>query len=288
MTVSLISDTGISLGRQSGSAKDENTSLAITYILYLSSPYESQIDIQNSGLVPTKGQSHPFNPLAKCTYIDSDRLKGNLWYWTCDFETFISQEKQERRTITNPLNRPIRWRIVPQHDKRVVEKNIEGIALTNSAGDPTFPLPEVPRTYAVFHGVKNVAAIPGWYRDLADKLNSDSFQIAQYNYTASPKTLLFEPGEVSDVMTDNGVDYFQINFRLIDKESWAWKRLDRGFYFIDEDDVKKRILVDGEWPDDPVLLDGEGGVLDNPKGVTAIELEDDIIEAMPFSLINLP
>lgn len=270
---------------QDGDARENTTGLNLTWMLRLTSPTESQIDIQTSGLVPVPGDSHPFNPLAKATSISSGRVKGQLWYWTVHYETLISQEKQEKRTVSNPLNRAIRWRMIPRHEKKVVEKDIEGRVLCNSAGDQTFPLPEIPRTYATFHGTKNVAAIPNWFRTLADKLNSDSFTIQQYGYTAAPKTLLFEPGPASDVMEENGIQYFQIEFTLIDQESWEWKRIDRGFYFIDEDDEKKRILINGDWPDEPQLLDGEGGILDDAKNVEAIELKNHIIETRAFSPI---
>lgn len=282
MTVSLI---GIERNSQSSSSQDERTRKGLTYLVRCTSSLEDASSIQASGFVPIPGDFHPTQSTLRVAGIESSRRAGQIWEWTPIYENVYVQASQDRATIANPLNRPIRWRIVPQYGTQITEKNLDDILLTNSAGDMCFPLPERPKTIAGFMGTKNCATLPYWYRSLTDKLNSDTFRIDQYDYDADPKTLVFEPGDVGDIKVEAGISFFEVNFKLLSRDHWQFKRTDAGFYFIDDNDVRQRVLVDGEFATEMVPLDGAGGILDDPANTAGVELTDDYIDTASFAPI---
>lgn len=275
------------LDQQNASSQDERTEKSRSFWLRLTATTDDASAIQSSGYVPVPGDFHPTQSTLRVSHITVQRAAGQLWKWTAHYRNQFTTEQQERATVPNPLDRNIVWDIAPQTGQRPVQKNISGRALLNSARDVQLPLHEVPRSTALINGRKNCSRIPDWYWDLTDYINTEAFYIAQYDRTAPPKTLLFRPGPVSTAKTENGFLYMVVHFSLESREHWQYRRLDQGYYMLDENDsgTKKRILVDGEWPSEPVLLDGGGMPLDDPSIDTAYELEDDVIETRSFSPI---
>lgn len=281
MTVSVI---GIDRTQRPGSSHNERTTKGVTYIVKTTSASEDQSAIQSSGLVPVPGDFHPTQSTLRMSGVECQPRSGLLWDYTPLYSNTYTQAEQDRATIPNPLERPIVWHLVPQHEREIVDKDIDDLALTNTAGDVTFPLPDVPKTTAVFRGVKNVAGLPSWYTNLPDKLNSDSFFIQKYNYTFPPKTLLFQPGEDGDWMTEGGYDFFQLHFHLIYQESWQFERVSAGFYYIDSaDGVRRRIMIDGHWATEQRPLTEEGDLVDDPKNEAAFIQKSHIIKTRAFA-----
>ncbi|WP_437228755.1 hypothetical protein SH661x_002322 [Planctomicrobium sp. SH661] len=263
--------------------------------------------LQASGALPYRGAGHPINPFFRATGLKYQRWNGNSlrqWHITCEYKMVFSEKDEdaaERESTPNPLER--RPKVTKSYDRAEIPcfEDRDGNAILNAAGDAFLDPVVRPKSCPVWNVQINVAASPGWMDSLADKTNSDTFEIRGRSYPAG--TLLFEPGDESDIQTENGVEFITVSFKLlVDMEGWKDKRIENGLNEMVDigggDKIKRKIklpLKDEEgneleyddalrdFVSDPQMLDEDGYLIENPTHTTAVFKETEIYEEESFS-----
>lgn len=235
--------------------------------------------------------SYPGQPGMLCKSLETTQVddKGPfLWRVTARYDTKpIGKEQRDREQFPNPIDRPAVYSGGFERDRKVIDKDLDGKAIINSAKD-TFQDPvTAPRTRLRIRGRKHVPvdAIPDWFFDLKDKTNSGS--LVRGGRTFREKTLLFIPGEIGEPQIENDVEYRTIHWELeYREETWVEKRENKGFnqLVLNPDtgdyDLKIPIEIDGAPTALAQFLDLNGTLL------TIQQLRDDNLVTMEFNTVE--
>lgn len=192
--------------------------------------------------------------------------------WTVTVE-YGSKEKSQ-----TPLEEPPVFNIGQQPSTTNVDHNVFGNAILNSSLDAYSSPIEKQRKASTMTVAVNLAwnafniATPRAY---ADVTNSNVF------YGAMPGTLRCSISANSATHDEIG-QYWQVKYEFIhstEPQGWDSVSLDAGFNHI-VDGKKKKIMIEGKEPSEPVLLDGNGGIL--PENGQPQFRYDQIYNRVPF------
>jgi hypothetical protein len=261
-----------------------------TYRVISDDPFETRVTVGSAAGIPPKYSLLAEDTSCWCRHasiarIDASRL---VWLVTVEFSN-APQEKQEeeKNNEPNPLLRPARVRWTSSIYQQAVEKDINGKAILNSAGDYFDPPPEVDRSRWAAHVSKNYASLPEWLLDYADALNDAPFKIGGLTVLTG-KAKLSEMA-ISELQKENDTEFYELSFSIqFRKEGWVLKMLDQGLHYLTTPDdltTKTKIKINGEDAAAPVLLDGHGGILADPSPTSALFLGFDEYEAKNFLVL---
>ncbi len=195
------------------------------------------------------------NILAHCVSIDPVQHAPKFWTVTATFST-------KRELDTNPLNDPpeIEWET--QTFQKVIEKDIDGNAILNSAGNPYNPPPTGEFSSPVAIVRANTLATPSFLLSYRNVVNSDTFEID--GETIQPGYAMATRIRCTREKVRNTYSFRKVSFALVliepdDPDGHQLSLLDAGFRAIGDDGLEVT-----EEAEEPVLLDGAGAVLANP------------------------
>jgi len=288
--------------RPEGQSVSEEGNATESWLVTVSSKWDHPVlfagALQLDGYLPIKGGPHWLNPYLRSTGLKFSRMGRSLFHWiaSCEYKTLLSEreeEEVERETEPNPLLR--RPRVAKSYDRseHAASKDKDGLGIVNAAGDPWLDPVLVTRSSAVWSVSYNVAASPSWMDTLAGKTNSDLFTIRGRTYAAG--TLLFEPGNESELKQEQGVSFYEVSFSLLVDvvDEWKEKRIQNGLneiVVVGDQAIKRKIKLpthdeDGnalayddaarEPVSDPQLLDANGTLLIDPSPDTAVAADID-------------
>lgn len=252
----------------------------------------------SAGILPQR-----YSPLPSNAYLTARRLRADSqtetplhWIVTANYSSApVSSEEKDKEQNPEPLNRKAKFRWSTNLYREAVEKDIDDNAILNSAGDYFDPPIERDRSNWVLTVTRNVTAVPIWLLDYNNcPINESSFTVD--GVTVEEKKARLTTIDIGEEQIENNVKYrvltMQIEFK---KEGWTAKILDQG--------LRKRTDLAGGWKQvhievendngelskvtSPVMLDGEGGVLDQPSPDTAVFLDYELYEAKDFSVLPL-
>lgn len=196
---------------------------------------------------------------------------GKRWNVTVEYG---SKEKSK-----TPLEELPKYHIGGQPATTNVDYNVFGNAIINSAED-AYSSPVVKQTKRT---TMTVVVNKAWNafdismpREYADVTNSNWF------FGAAPGTLKCTITGDSATHDEIG-QYWIVKYEFEhsnDPKGWDSVTLDAGFNHI-ENGKKKKIMIEGKTPSEPVLLDGKGGIL--PKDGQPQFRYDRIYNRVPFS-----
>lgn len=178
----------------------------------------------------------------------------------------------------SPLSRPPTIEGAGSDLTEVAREDQEGDPIVNSAGDFYDPLPERPVTGAQYTITRNEAANPV---NMA-AVYSNTCNDAQWYINAEGCALmgLITYRKVTEQVEGNLFEYWQVSYPIKENpKGWRFKPIDNGWRKKDEDgDLFQVTDPVGNTTMIPVLLDGEGGVLEDggtpvvypPEGYTII------------------
>lgn len=262
----------------------QNRSTRMWYAL-MDSPYAAQAAVLTAvwatGLVPRPFiDTDPDNILALCRSVTGDQEREQPLAWllsaTYSSEPLISPPA----IIPDPTARPAKIRWQTNSYRLAIERDINGRALINSAGEPFDPPVEVDRAHWHVLIQKNVFDVPGYILGYENATN-DSLWIID-GIPIPKMAAKINAIEISEVQTEGDFDYRVFTYGVeIDPYYWKLEVLDRGLHqlvadgggslsFLGAPYVRKRIMTDDSVPQpvaSPVLLDGTGHILedlDNP------------------------
>ncbi len=240
-----------------------------------------QVDYDNPRLaletasIPDYGEAYPHDAAALARKISvADTENRELW------EVTVLYERPTPGTgAVTPLSDDvrIRWGSIPY--MRVLERDIYGNAILNSANDPFDPPLEQELRGKTVTIVRNESDYdPGVAAGFEEYVNHAQVQIAGFTVYAGQARCVEYSGE-SDKRA--GVDYWSVTYVIhfvpyaglgnsAGTDSWAREVLDQGFYYYNSDGKKTRIVIRGSPVVTPKLLDGNGGILPGELGSTGV------------------
>lgn len=282
----LVSGRGVDLGKIT-EGKGKAQWLAVT-----NSNFDNESTILAYGyaneILPVPYVStHPIYPVMLCRGIRvyQDRQAPRKWEIDATYSSQPLTGPEKDQTV-NPVNRPakIKWRT--QAYRKAVDKDINGRAIVNSAGDYFDPPPEADRSHWVAMIRKNVTAVPAAILGYDNPVNSKGFTIQ--GLTVAPKVAKLLDIEISDLQVEGEYEFYTFDYALEFRPAgWNLKPLDQGYRYKSGSDRKN--ILDNSTPPRPVtsprLLDGAGNVLANPTTSNAVFLDYEIDDAKDFSIL---
>lgn len=200
---------------------------------------------------------------AFCDKIDPQQgARVNEWLVNVHYRQLEPGEQYDDLVSTNPLTRPVQYRLDHEHWTRVVEKDKDGVALKNSAGVPFDTGVETDDSFLVLVAEKNFATLQEIINlnlSFAWKVNTGIFK------GGAARSWLCRPIICSDIQTENNISFFRATFHTVyNPELWDVPILDKGFSELNGG-VLRDILDKNKQPiTEPWPLNGAGVKL--PEG----------------------
>jgi hypothetical protein len=248
--------------------------------------------------IPRNGEPHPSDTFAVMVDIDAMQSSADstLWLVTCRYSSDLPAD-QQREALTydstglpsefpgatsasgggqatrepDPRDRPPQFEVDWEQKEEIVEYDINGDLITNSATDPFDPPPTAESSYPIITITKNIP-IDSPFLDIEqqelwqESTNSDS------PWGRPAKTLRIVRVRHSSAV-ENDIAYAVATLSLkVNRKTWVKKLKDVGFRNID--DVWFSEPGTKALPADPRPLNGAGQF--QPAGTKAADLEFDI------------
>ena len=244
---------------------------------------DNAANVGSNASLPIIGNTHPGDAKAFCTDLRVRCVRGwRIWEVTASYSS-------ERELNTAAASDPARITWDSEQFAKVATQDRDGYAITNSAGEYFDPPAEIDDSRRVVTIEKNLASVPTWILDYQDAVNSDTFTVDGVSIAIG--TAKMQKVTVGPVEERNGTSFRTVRFTIsLQRDGWALKILDAGYTKKNADDNTKReqaTLDDGTDPKLPVLLDGNGDVLNNPSPVTAVFRTFNVYQARTFASLPL-
>ena len=273
-------------------------------------------DIMAHASAPTIGSVHDNDATCRCIHVEcSPESPGQKKQWL-----FRARYTNQFDIRENPLSDPAQTTWSAESYQVIVERDLDGDAIVNSAGDPFDPPPEKDDSRWTSVTSKNIAAkVPDWMFVYQDAVNEDSFTIDGIEILAGWAKI--SAIHLSPTQTRNGVDYrvvtVTIHYRAEnegigsgsgtygsgsggdDIEPWDLSILDAGFRELSgatasasmSGSAGGSVLVniqdsEGNPVTAPAPLNGDGYAIDDPTPGNAVFLQFQIYHEKAFQLIE--
>lgn len=239
-----------------------------------------------AGVLPIEGYTYPAYPFASVRTVSCKRATGGIYIYTAEYSDKNSSEK--KATDENPLNDlPI---IKPSAGMitRTMTRDINGKPILNSAGDPIIQTFE-DNTIGL-SVTSNVPYVPAQFMALRNKRNASSFTVGGVLISAKAARFVLPSNWVSEPKARNDVSYLEFTYELLldEVDLHDGRPLDAGFRWKYSTSPLKIITIvneDGSEPSEPILLDGLGGILDDPTPDNAVYLLAEKYPLADFSIL---
>lgn len=245
----------------------------------------------------TYGSAHPENSFA-LAYNAKPVQRDDVCFWdvVIKYRTFgFSAEQDDLFNVENPLNRRPVVTMGWQGVNVPVPTDSGGNLIKNTAGQVPDPRLESNAPQLLFNIKANVGGIPTWidtYRNRFGGAINDApfkieFQNPDFYYTIAAGCARLDNVNLSDLKTENGIDFFEVSFSLLKKDppptddsqdGWCFDMVDQGKMELNPAEgattppeltgvSRWRSIVgnDGHSVSEPTLLNGDGGAVGIPK-----------------------
>lgn len=252
-----------------------------------------------AGHFPRRFDPHPENVYLTCRRLKVENQADSPFHWiaTAEYSSApIRDEAQQREIYPDPVDRPaeIEWSTQPY--RKAVDRDRNGKAVLNSAGDRPESPPEKDASHWVCTVTKNLRTVPAWLLDYNDcPINDDDFEVGGVE-VEQHKARLYEL-RIGRKQIENGFEFYPVSMTIeFRKEGWLEKMLDEGFRKKETDGSGNVTRTHISLADDngeltkvssPVPLDGNGQPLADPTVDTAVFIDLDFYEPMDFGALPL-
>ena len=268
-------------GRRATNSRGVRTYTRV-FRLTTSDQTDNAFTVGSNGSLPVIGNTFPSDGNAYCTDLDVQCVRGwRIWDVTATYST-------ERAINTVPTSDPTYITWDTEQFTKPATQDKDGKGIVNSAGDPFLPPEQMDDSRRVGTITKNLSVVPTWILSYQDAVNSDTFTIDGRSIAIGEAKM--QRVSVGPVEIRNGTTFRAVTFVIaLRREGWAYKILDQGYNEKDAADATKRkpILVRGQLPTSPVLLDGTGKQLANPATANAVYLTYNVYKTQAFSSLPL-
>lgn len=236
--------------------------------------------------------SHPNAPVIGSAYRDAWCISSSP---ACvsgrDGWKITAQYSSEIQLNEDPTQDAAKVRVYTEQFQKVLQTDINGNSVCNSAGDPFDPPIMVDDSRRVITVQKNMATHPSWILSYQDAVNSDSFTVKGQTYAAGKGKV--QRVDIGDEQSRNSITYYVVSFEIhLQKNGWIVSQLDAGFRELQAGSgsgVGSLVNIvnpgDGLQPSAPVPLGGNGVSLANPSFTNNVFLNFTAYEQLPFSVL---
>lgn len=250
---------------------DGNGTIVRTFLVRTDDPEnDTFFTVYQAPGLPQLWDTHPFTPVFTVSKVSGALVEtpGTAWHCTVEYGTQVPQEQQQDQFYTQ-----VEFDVVKtQH---AVRRDLNGIAIKNSAGSPFDPPIEVPRSHWTVRFTRREPTYnPDISDDYTDKVNSATFLGKDAGYIKCNS--IRAGNEVRD-----GVRWWNVTYEFEhNPDGWVQRVLDAGYEFLDSG-VKYRIK-DGNDQDitTPWPLDGSGAKLSQS------DINNDLEVYLPFTIFG--
>jgi hypothetical protein len=261
--VTVTSIKPIGAGRGGGSKGILETDDTMVWRIVSDDPSENSQTIGQQlvgSQLPTLYQQHPNYPIMSVKEVRFTPGESELiWIGTVKYDSQpITKEQKDRENYENPLDRPVKYWGESVIFQRARMKDRDGKAVVNTAGDMISGGIMEDDVRWVFHFEKNLpTTLPSWIFFYGNALNADDVVLYGLEWPAG--TLKLTGVRLSEINTQNGIDYIVVSFELhYDPDGWVHEELNYGTRQI-VDGKKGPILDDyGNAYKIPQPLDSDG------------------------------
>ena len=261
------------------------------------------VTVLASASLPKIGTAHPNHANCKCLSRSAKpESKGQKLHWIVTAEYSTKWDIEE-----DPLDDPAITEWSTETYQTVVERDIDGNAVVNSAGDPFDPPAEKDDSRWTSVTRKNITTtVPDWFFAYQDNVNEDTYTIDGITITAGWAKI--SAIHLSAIQERNGTQYrvvtFTIHYRAESEgvggssgygsgsgddevEPWHLNILDVGFRELDGSGDPTNIKdAEGDDIGSPWPLDGSGSKVDNPTAADSVFLQFQVYHEKAFQLIE--
>jgi hypothetical protein len=184
----------------------------------------------------------------------------------------------------NPVEWPVKVVFKGQMREQIIYYDQAGNPLVNSAGEPwadpvTIDDPRFSLVVTRNESISSFALNTSYTYGGTLNLNAWNGITALW-----AKMGIIDTGEPT-YDSNSQTYYYVVTYPIeINRNGWARKVLDRGFNYVSGGSLLP-ILVNGQKPDDPQLLDGSGGIL--AHGGTPVSITSDVVPQVDWSPLAL-
>ncbi|MEM9019935.1 MAG: hypothetical protein AAGC44_05170 [Planctomycetota bacterium] len=293
------------MSRSASKSKDTDKSVRLWKVLFddnTGTPELALVGNDGNRTVPAYGAALPGNPNKLVTNLDAkpSRDSRRLFLVTVTYETINTESGSGGggAQAPDPLNRPpdIAWG--SNTYERVLEKDINGNPIVNSAGDPFDPpLTQRLNVPAVEISYNQAGYNPDTYQPFVDSVNNAIITIAGMDDIDAKGAMLEKHRHRK--LFENGTAYHRLTFNVEVAGSYLREVLDRGWHRLPDGAAeeghylgngvfqKPEIMnADGVKPNAPVLLNGAGQPLAN--GAAPVFRSFETRDALDWEPLSLP
>ena len=258
--------------------------------IYVSSLDDSLLEIKRDLPQFQRWQPHPSQASFFVDEFSADQLEhAKVWMASVRYTDTITR---------NPLDEPVRYSMRTETLPSATILNRRGRLILNSAGDIVQPI-DKPERIRVFVFKKNLPQIAEWMTDLEDVVNSETLRIGGRD--REPRSLLLRKVDFGEMQEQNDVEFYPTTFELAYRKSkWNYRYPSVGYNqrvpetsrtpgprFGQPVNVRRPILINGQPPNEPQLLDRNGLWIPEPEPQDVVILEEEIYEQAPLGVLPL-
>lgn len=241
----------------------------------------ADVAASNANGLPFLRDPHPYDPFARCKSVRGQSEANDDKIWVVE-ATYTYDTQDESQQPENPLDEPpqVAWGF--QQFQKVLQKDINGKALLNTADEQFDPLPEVDDSRLVLSYQRNEAYFPvALAREYQDAVNSDAF-------LGAPAGTVKCQNINATRQFRNDVYFWAVSYEFhfrSDDDDWELHILNQGYRTTLDDSYSIVSDQEGRPMNQPVLLDIDGQEL--TEGADPIFLDYKAYREKPFSAFNI-
>jgi|GEM_PF-4758196 len=232
--------------------------------------------------LPVEGTGYgSFNalwPLASCRGVNCTKGEGGIYTYECDFSDENSKD-EEKAVDEDPTNDLPIIKPAAGTRERAMPKDRDGNAVLNKAGDPIAQtIEDNTISLSVEVNVALTDNIELLVLTMRNTVNDAPIQCGRWVMGTNMARVIFSSDFLSEIKRRNDIEYQVLKYELqIDEIDLHFGTpLNAGFRKragLASPDKETILNADGSEPSEPVPLDANGLVLDDPEPNTVIYLE---------------
>jgi len=246
---------------------------------------DGAITARQAAGVPRRGDLHDTDTSARVIVVDPQQIDGSPLYWNVEVEYSTEYDSDSGGGVVaeNPLDRPDEYSWGHFDRTVILDRDKNGAAITNSAGDVFDPPLEEDQSLPELTIIRNQLVYPpNTAFNYMNSVNNSSLTIK--GATVAPRQVKMKQFS-GQQNTENGVTYFRVTYRVqFNPATWDRFVLDIGFNQLVAG-VRVPILVKGEPPTLPQLL--SNGVALTAAAPVGVFLSFQASKELNWSILNL-
>lgn len=298
--MAVVSFKEIADGAGAQSSGPDNSSITRVFRVTCDSKYDNALSIQPSMPIDYNTTLTGFpNFVCQSVNYDREHIGPNFSTHILSYEfrtSVIDQEKLDRQQFPNPLDRRARVTVNSARYSKLINKDINGKAFMTSAGE-TYPAQEVDDDRWVIAVSKNYVTVPSFVYEYQKKINDAPVTVK--GRLLEEKTVKFGETRVSELIKENGVEHYKVEFSLdYKRDGWGLSLLDAGMFYKDGTKLSECWVYEQDGTtkvpaSTPILLDGAGAMLHVTLNRTVTDADEtfyndyEVYETADFSTLPL-